>query len=88
MNSPKPSHSRFAYLVVGWLVFGLPLVVMVTAAIFIMPLLPDSLPVRAVAGALLLVALSFVWGFIAMKIPLTLIPTRQYFAPRRKRASQ
>jgi hypothetical protein len=88
MNSPPKGHHRLALLLVGWVVFALPLVVMVTAAILIMPRLPDSLTLRVLAGMLLLVALCFVWSFIAMRIPLSLIPTRDYFSSRRNRAAK
>jgi hypothetical protein len=87
MDSPPNGQHRLALLLVGWAVFALPLVVMVAVAILIMPRLPDSLTLRVLAGMLLLVALSVVWSFIAMRVPLSLIPTRDYFSSRRNRAA-
>ena len=60
---------RIQDLVLGCIIFGAPVVAVVGAAVWVMPLLPN-LFVRALAGAGFLFVLSALWHVVFTKMPL------------------
>jgi hypothetical protein len=61
---------RIQDLALGCIIFGAPVVAVVGAAVWVMPLLPN-LVVRVLAGAALLFVLAVLWGVVFTKVPLT-----------------
>jgi hypothetical protein len=76
-------HYDLRFRILGILFFGAPVCVVVGAAIWIMPHLPDSLMLRAFAGTALMFSLAAIWGIMWGRVPISYLPT-----PHQQRSSE
>jgi hypothetical protein len=79
MTNLVPLNRRQALdLALGCAIFGAPVLVVVGAAIWVMPRLQGPLLLRVIVGVALFIALAAIWGIIFAKLPISHVPTAHY----------